>query len=104
MNANPGRGGQFHVHAMVVQRDAVPSGVGRFGRFAEPTCATVTPCVGLSELGAGHEQNVSVIADAGALQMGVAEPVHAVVCVVVATTAVPSLKPGVRTELNHAKG
>ena len=104
VNAHPGRGGQFHVHAMVVHRDAVPSGVGRLGRFAERTCATVTPRVGLLELGARHEQNVSVVADARALQMGVTEPVHAVVCVVVATTAVPSLKPGVRTQLNHAKG
>ena len=103
MDAHPRGRGQFCQHAVVVQMHAIVSRVSALSRLPECTLVLVAPAVALSILGAGHHQDVAVIADASALQMGVAEAVDEAVGIVVPSATVPSFQSGVRTQLDHAK-
>ena len=103
VDAHPWGRGQFGQHAVVVQMHGIVPRVSALGRLLKRTLVLVAPGVALSVLGARHHQDVAVIADAGALQVGVAEAVDEAVGVVVPSATVPSFQPGVWTQLDHAK-
>ena len=67
--------------------------------------SSALPVVSGLGLGIGRrKQDVAVIADAGALQVGVAEAEDDQVGVVVSAATVPTFKTCIGTELDHAKG
>ena len=97
-------GGELSADGVVVQSDGIVSRVSLFSGLPKSALVLVPPLVALPELGAGHDQHISIIADPGALQMGVAEPVNDAVRVMVATASIPAVQAGVGTELDHSEG
>ena len=84
--------------------------IARLGSFVRITLAIAFIGVGerpryqLQLAPRRHDQHVEHVADAGARQMGVAEPHDRAVAMMIARAGIPALDIGIGAELNHAEG
>jgi hypothetical protein len=91
MHADSSCGGQLYIDAMVLEGHAVIAGVTRFRTFVERAFVFVPPHFTRAKLRAWHDQNVSVVTHACALEVGVTEAIDDAVRVVISAAAIPTL-------------
>ena len=108
MEARPGRGGQFHIHVVVVQVDFVEARMGLFAIMGEMRSVRFPADVGERHVPCHrHEKDVSHIGAACAAEVGMRKTNQGIGLVVVARAEVPlprtSVDEVVGAHLDHAE-
>ena len=95
---------QLHHHATALQFAAVITGMGLLAARNESVLVTIAPhACRVHGPHSRHQQDISIVTDSRALQVGMTKTIDLLVGDVEAATTVPPLKPRIGTQLHHTE-